>query len=103
MNQDKPLLCICRYNVKPGKEAEMEKLLEKHWPALHRAGLATDEKPLIYRGLPATGPKDRHATPSTFIEIFSWKSEKGPSMAHEMPGVMAVWEPMGAICASMEF
>ena len=32
---------ICRYKVKPGHEAEMERLLALHWPALHKAGLAT--------------------------------------------------------------
>src|SRR5262245_41559747 len=40
----KPILNICRYKVKPGKEAEMERLLAAHWPALHKAGLVTDEE-----------------------------------------------------------
>ena len=100
---NQPLLNLCIYKVKPGKEPEMEALLAKHWPALRSAGLATNDPPVIYRGLPATDPKDRHARPSTFYELFSWTSAKGPELAHQMPEVMAVWEPMGAICESMEF
>jgi hypothetical protein len=90
---------ICRYKVKPGKEEEMVELLEKHWPALREAGLATDDPPIIYRGVPG----DRHGAGGVFIEIFSWKADNGPQLAHETPGVMAVWEPMGAICEQMEF
>lgn len=103
MSEDRPLVNLCIYKVKPGKEPEMEKLLTKHWPALRKAGLATDDTPIIYRGLPGHGDKDHHARPSTFYEIMVWKSQKGPELAHQTPEVMAVWEPMGAICESMEF
>ena len=26
-----------------------------------------------------------------------------PGLAHQLPDVMAVWEPMGAICEEMDF
>jgi hypothetical protein len=103
MSLEKPLTVICRYQVKPGKEKEMEGLLGKHWPALHALGLVTDDRPLIYRGLPSRKPGGQHGAASTFVEIFSWKSEKSPQLAHETPGVMAVWEPMGALCEHMDF
>lgn len=90
---------ICQYKVKPGKEAEMEVLLAKHWPALHGAGLADDTPPQIFKGLP---DKD-HGAASMYIEIFAWKDASGPQLAHQTPEVMAVWEPMGAICEHMEF
>jgi hypothetical protein len=38
-----------------------------------------------------------------------WKDEHGAQRAHELPDVMAVWEPMGKLCEerngrpSMEF
>ena len=38
-----------------------------------------------------------------YIEIFSWKSPEAPQVAHQTPEVMAVWEPMGAICEHMDF
>jgi hypothetical protein len=98
-----PLINICRYKVKPGKEAEMEKLLALHWPALHAAGLATDEPAIVYRGLPSGKPGDEHGAERTYVEILVWKDRNSPRVAHETPEVMAVWEPMGAICESMDF
>src|ERR1041384_893074 len=98
-----PLINICSYKVKPGKEAEMERLLARHWPALHAAGLATDEPARVYRGLPSGKPGGEHGAERTYVEILIWKDANSPRLAHETPGVMAVWEPMGAICESMDF
>jgi hypothetical protein len=104
MTTQKPLLNICRYKVKPGKEKEMERLLARHWPALHGAGLVTDDRPRIYRGLPSHDPDDgRHGAERTYVEIMVWKDVSSPGLAHELPEVMAVWEPMGALCEEMEF
>jgi hypothetical protein len=103
MPSDKPLVNICRYRVKPGKQAEMERLLERHWPTLHAAGLVTDEKARIFRGLPSRKPGDEHGADRTYLEILVWKDDKGPDLAHQSPDVMAVWEPMGAICEEMDF
>jgi len=103
MPKSKPLLNICRYKVKPGKEAEMEKLLALHWPALHQAGLVTEERARIYRGLPSGKPGDEHGATGVYIEIMVWKDQSSPQLAHQTPGVMAVWEPMGAICEDMDF
>jgi hypothetical protein len=103
MSTQTPLLNICRYKVKPGKEAEMERLLARHWPALHEAGLVTDEPARIYRGLSSGKPDDRHGAAGTYVEIMIWKDRSGPGLAHQTPEVMAVWEPMGAICEEMDF
>jgi hypothetical protein len=103
MPTTKPLINICRYKVKPGKEAEMERLLAAHWPALHEAGLVTEEKARVYRGLPSKRPGGEHGAERTYVEIMVWKDEKSPALAHQSPTVMAVWEPMGAICEEMEF
>lgn len=103
MSQDKPQTVICRYKVKAGKEEEMIQLLEKHWPTLHAAGLTTNDKPVIYRSIPSGNPDRDHDAQGTFIEIFSWKNGRSAGIAHETPEVMAVWEPMGAICEEMEF
>lgn len=103
MSQDKPEIVICRYVVKAGKEAAMEALLAKHWPALHAIGLTTDDPPLIYRGKPSEKPGGAHGAARTYVEIFSWKSAEAPATAHQLPEVMAVWEPMGALCEDMDF
>jgi hypothetical protein len=100
---DRRETAICRYTVKPGKEPEMLKLLARHWPTLHSAGLVTDDRPLIFRGTPMTG-KDRDAVGShVFVEIFTWRDAKAVETAHHNPEVMSVWEPMGQICDRMEF
>jgi hypothetical protein len=103
MPTSKPLISICSYKVKPGKEAEMERLLAQHWPALHRVGLASDQKAIVYRGLPSDKPGGEHGAERTYLEILVWRDQSGPDLAHQMPEVMAVWEPMGAICDDMDF
>ncbi len=106
MSQDHPTVRnvnICRYLVKPGHEEEMEALVTKHWPTLRQAGLASEDPPLIYRGLPSPAPNGEHDAARTYIEIFSWAQPNSAELAHQTPEVMAVWEPMGAICESMEF
>jgi hypothetical protein len=82
---------LCLYRVKPGAEAEFEKLLAKHWPTLRRVGLAADTPSTLYRG------SEGEAQP-LFVELLTWKDEHGAERAHELPEVMAVWEPMGKLC-----
>ena len=89
--------------VKPGKQAEMEKLLARHWPTLHAAELTTNEPAIVYRGLPSGKPGEEHDAHRTYVEILVWKDQNSPGLAHEMPEVMAVWNPMGAICDTMDF
>jgi hypothetical protein len=103
MTTNTPLVNICTYKVKPGKEAAMERLLALHWPSLHRAGLVTDEKARVYRGLPSQKEGAAHGAERTYVEIMVWRDEEGPALAHHTPEVMAVWEPMGAICEEMAF
>ena len=102
---DHPETVICRYALKPGAEPEMLRLLARHWPTLHRAGLVTDTPPLVFRGLPSTADKEqRHGKgAAVLIEIFAWKNAKSAESAHQSPAVMAIWEPMGALCQAMEF
>lgn len=93
----KPQPVHCTYRIKPGKEDEFLGLLEKHWPTLSKAGLATNEPALVLRA------KDRRNDKTIFYETFSWTDENAPRVAHETPAIMQVWEPMGALCDDMEF
>jgi hypothetical protein len=61
---------------------------------MHAAGLATDNPSRCYLG---QEPKDAGGGP-VFYELFEWSDPEGPRRAHELPEVMAVWEPMGALC-----
>jgi hypothetical protein len=98
MAKASPVNVLCIYRLKDGaKEAEVKKLLDKHWPTLHKVGLATDEKAKVWR----SSCKDPKQT--IYIETFQWKDEKAPGIAHQTPEVMAVWEPLGALMQGMEF
>lgn len=96
MAESSPVRVLCIYRVKNGKEAEFKPLLEKHWPTLDSVGLVTDEPARWYS---SKDKKNRHC----YIEIFEWKDGAAPQTAHELPEVMAVWEPMGALVEDMEF
>jgi hypothetical protein len=86
---------ICTYRVKPGARDQFIELLRRHWPTLRDAGLATDTPALHFEAQVGGGRHNETAT--TFVEIFSWKSSDSADLAHRMPEVMAVWEPMGAL------
>jgi hypothetical protein len=101
MKNEQGVVVICRYVVKAGREPEMERLLAAHWPALHRAGLVTDQPAQVYRQLPSK--RTRQPAPPTYVEIFAWRDERGSELAHQTPEIQAIWEPMGAICAEMQF
>ncbi len=101
--KDQPQTVMCRYHLKPAVEPEMLRLIARHWPTLHRAGLVTDEPPRVFRGLPGKPGAGRAAPAGVLVEIFDWKSAASAEVAHRSPEVMAIWEPMGALCETMEF
>jgi hypothetical protein len=86
---------ICHYRVRVGQEKAFEALLERHWPALRRLGLATDEPSRVYRGA------DEQGRP-LFFEIFHWVSETAAEKAHSHPEIAAIWEPMDGLCESRD-
>lgn len=91
-----PVPMHCVYRVKPGREAEFLHLLEKHWPALRDAGLATAEPATVIRCEGKTGGV-------FFVEHFSWIDAEASAKAHRRPEVLAVWGPMEPLLDGMEF
>jgi hypothetical protein len=85
----KPLMMLQIYRPKVGQEEALFDLVKKHWPAVRTAGLATADPPLIYRAT------DKRTQRPYYVEIFSWTDANAPQLAHQMPEVMAIWEPMG--------
>ena len=85
------LTSLCIYRVKAGSEGAFRKLLAKHWPTLKRVGLGADVPSTIYQGAEDEGQP-------IFFELLNWRDAEGPNRAHELPDVMAVWEPMGKLC-----
>lgn len=81
---------LCTYRIRQGKEEEFRSHLIKHWPTLRGLGLVTDESSLMFRGTDESGKR-------FFVEILHWKTAEGPSMAEQMPEVLAIWERMGSL------
>lgn len=97
MSSSRSTITLCRYWVKPEKEAEFRALLEKHWPTFRRLGLVADDPPhLVFRG----EDKERGIF---YVETFPWKDADSAGRAHSLPEVASIWEPMGECCTSMEF
>jgi len=95
-NDNPASISLCKYRLKPGKEPEFVKLLERHWPTMTRLGLVADQPPhLVFRG------EDKQGV--YYVEIFPWKDASAANRAHELPEVAQVWEPMGVCCSDMEF
>ena len=89
-------ITLCRYWVKPEKEAEFKKLLAAHWPVFVRLGLVAEKPPhLVFRGT----EKDK----IYYVEIYPWADPEAAHRAHTLPEVASVWEPMGECCTEMEF
>ena len=86
-----PSVAICTYRVKGGREGEFLALLQRHWPTLRDLGLAEATPSLVYRGTDESGG-------TVITEILTWKDSAMPKRAHEIPSVMAIWEPMGMCC-----
>jgi len=72
-------LTLCRYWVKPEREAEFRRLLEQHWPTFERLGLVAEKPPhLIFRGT------DRERG-IFYVETFPWKDPAAMQRAQSPP------------------
>jgi hypothetical protein len=91
MKECEMVTSLCIYRVKSGSEQAFRKLLAKHWPALRRVGLAADRPSTVYAG-------SEGENAPIFVELLHWIDATGADKAHELPDVMAVWEPMGQLC-----
>ena len=91
-----PVKMHVTYRPKAGKEEELFALVKKHGPALESTGLIVDGPAAVYRAT------DKRSGEKFFIETFSWRDEDAPDLAHQIPEVMAVWEPMTPILEKLE-
>lgn len=92
----KPLKMHVTYRPKDGKTEELLALVLKHGPALEGTGLIVDGPAVVYRA------SDKRSGEVSFIETFSWRDDEAPDLAHQMPEVMAIWEPMTPILDKLE-
>ena len=88
------LIVVCAYRVRAGDETAFEGLLDRHTPTLRRLGLITEYPVQVLRR--AGGG------PSMYLEIFEWVSDDAAARASEVADVIAIWEPMAALCEARD-
>ncbi len=91
VNTNQSNTVICHYRVTAGNEKKFEALLAEHWPTLQRLQLVSAAPSQIFKGL------EQDNGQPIYFEIFEWLPG-AVDRAHEHPEVMAVWEPMDALC-----
>lgn len=80
-------IVIACYKPKPGKEAELDKLMETHVDRLRKEELVTDRASIIMKS--GTG---------TVVEIFEWKSKEAIEKAHSNVVVQKMWQEFAEVC-----
>ncbi len=80
-------ISIAAFKAKPGKDKELQKVLDDRLPLLRRLGMATDRAPINCR------TKD-----GTIISISEWVSDAMIDKAHQTPEVHALWGRFAECC-----
>ncbi|MEP6654874.1 MAG: hypothetical protein ABJA82_16035 [Myxococcales bacterium] len=85
-----PVIAMCIYRVRSGREDAFLQLLRQHWPTLRDLGLASEEESTILRGEEEGG--------SFFVELLPWRDDSAPGEAHKYPQVVSLWGPIEDLC-----
>jgi hypothetical protein len=93
---NQPVRMLVTYRPKEGKGEELFSYVQKHLPALRGTGLLADEPTAVYRAA------DKRSGKQYFVEMFSWRDAQAPNVAHQMPEVIAIWEPMTPLLEGLE-
>lgn len=86
-----PIISMCIYRVQGEQEKAFREILQRHWPTLRELGLADDAAPLTFRGVDPEGKP-------FYVEFFTWRDQESVDRAHQLPEVLALWEPMEKLC-----
>jgi hypothetical protein len=93
---ERPVTMLVSYHPKAGREAELQHLVEQHYPTLTKLGLVTDMRAQVWKA--HIKGSDR----PYFVELFQWKTPQASGVAHQTPEVMAVWETMGPLLEKLD-
>jgi hypothetical protein len=80
-------IAIVVYQPKPGKEAPLRALVDKHCKVLAAESLITARPPCVMRS--ASG---------AFVEVLEWRSSEAIDQAHRNPSVQALWAEFAEAC-----
>ncbi len=78
---------IAAFKPKPGQQAQLMAVVEKHWRVLHAENLVTDSPRYAMQ-----------AEDGTVIEVFEWRSAEAIEQAHRNAAVLALWAEFDAAC-----
>ncbi|MEP5614453.1 MAG: hypothetical protein ABJP45_19530 [Cyclobacteriaceae bacterium] len=80
-------IVIACYKPKPGKEKELDQLIQTHVDRLRQEGLVTDRESIVMK-----------SESGTVIEVFEWKSTEAIEEAHSNPEVQKMWAEYAEVC-----
>jgi len=80
------------FHVRAGREKDLERVLERHWPTLRRLGLALETPHLVLRA-PDDAPDK-----TKLIEILRWRDHDAPD--NVPPEVQRIWDEMKPLVES---
>lgn len=78
---------IAAFKPKPGQEAALANVVERHWRVLRAEDLVT-----------ARPRYAMQAEDGVIIEIFEWRSREAVKRAHSNAAVAAIWAEFDAVC-----
>lgn len=78
---------VAAFKPKPGMQAQLAAVVEKHWRILRAENLVTDRPRYAMQ-----------AEDGTIIEVFEWLSPAAIERAHQTPAVHALWAEFESAC-----
>ncbi|HEY4232277.1 MAG TPA: hypothetical protein VGM76_02530 [Lacipirellulaceae bacterium] len=80
-------ISVVAFRPKPGKEAELKRVLATRLPLLRRLGLSTDRTNITMR-----------AAAGTLVDVSEWTDDAAIERAHSNPEVLELWRQFDACC-----
>jgi len=84
----KPETVMVTLLAKPGSEAALAKVLDRHWETARKLNLVRESSHLAYSGSNAPGT-------TFFVEIFTWRDGNIPD--HAPSEIQAIWAEMNQL------
>jgi len=88
---DTPETVMITYQAKPGADAALARVIEKHWATARNLRLVVDQLHLTLRIVEDDGRV-------SFVDIFTWRDERIPDSAPA--AIQAIWAEMNAAVES---
>jgi hypothetical protein len=87
----KPETVVITFHAKPGAEAELARVIEKHWTVAREMKLVHDSPHLTLR-------RNEEGNKVCFTDIFTWRDAAIPD--HAPPAIQAIWAQMNQLVES---